>query len=117
MLCCKAEPHWAGLLLLAIALGPHAVTHLGVSRAKSVGSQCVLTLALSAYFAWFAYVYINVFYVHVSAFAAIAIAFVPLYAMPIMMVFWVLAYWIERKQEPGWERPPAPTKHTIIANR
>jgi hypothetical protein len=92
MLCFASWPVWGGLFLVPFALGPQFITHVGVFRAKSLVSQCILTLTLVLYFAWFVYVYIDVFYIHLDPQSAVALLFTALAVVPILNVqaFWIL---------------------------
>jgi hypothetical protein len=59
MLCYQSQPVWGGLFFVPFALWPQFITHVGVFRAKSAVSQCILMPTLVLYFAWFVYVYLN----------------------------------------------------------
>jgi hypothetical protein len=85
------------LFFIPFALGPQAITHAAIIRAKSVRGQFVLLAALLVYFAWFTLVYVDAFYVHLDPQSSIALLFVGIYSLPVLGVFWWAAYLEESK--------------------
>ena len=84
---------------MPFALWPQFITHIGILRAKSTGSQALLMLTLLLYFAWFVYVYVDAFYIHLDPQSAIAILFPGFYASPVLLMLWLLAYWVEARSK------------------
>jgi hypothetical protein len=83
-----------------ITFMPFTMTPLAVSaylawRWRSVGSQAILLLTTLGYFAWFIYLYVEAMIVHLDPQSPIAFLFVAIYAAPIMIVMWLIAYAIE----------------------
>jgi hypothetical protein len=92
-----ADSFYGVLFFIPFALGPQAIKHVAIIRAKSVKSQIVLLAALLAYFAWFTFVYVDAFYVHLDPQSAIALLFIGIYSLPVLGVFWWVAYLMEWK--------------------
>lgn len=104
-LCAKAEPFYAGIFFLPFALGPQILTHVGILFARTRGAQITLFIALVVFFAWFVFVYMNVFYLDPDPQGAVGLLFVGVYSTPIMLVLWVIAALFEHRlkmaQAPG----------------
>ena len=100
MLAAKSEPVIVGVLsFLPFTLGPHAVTHFGVLRAKSKRSQFILLLAMLSYMAWFVFLYVDIFYLNPDPQSPIALLFVGAYALPVLAVLWFAAQRAEKKSK------------------
>ena len=104
-LCTKSEPFYGGLLFLPFAFGPQILTHIGILFARSRGAQTTLFIALVAYFAWFSFIFVEVFYLNPDPQGAVALLFVGVYSTPVMLVLWVIAALFEHRlkkaQAPG----------------
>lgn len=100
MLCSKATPFSAGLFFVPFAFGPLIVT-LGLSLVlRSPHAQQLLTISSVAYAVWFAYVYLQAFYINLDPQSSLAFLFVGFYALPLIAAFWVAAgvmHWRTRK--------------------
>lgn len=97
VLCYQATPIMGGLFFVPFVLGPHAVTHIGVWLAKTKKAQSILMFALFAYAAWFGFVYTDVFYLHPDTQSPIALLFVGVYALPVLVPLWAVAWWLDSK--------------------
>ncbi len=97
MLCLKSQPVYGALFFIPFVMYPHAITHIVLHRVKTKAAQIILMIALISYFAWFTFIYINVFYLFLDAQSAIALLFVGIYATPIMLIFWLTIWLVERK--------------------
>jgi hypothetical protein len=97
MLCYQSSPFWGAAFFVPFVFGPMFVTHVAVWWAKATTSQFILTLALVSYFAWFLYVYVDVFCIHLDPQSAIALLFVGVYSLPVMLVLWLLTFVMEMK--------------------
>lgn len=99
LLCSHADPFSAGLFFVPFAFGPLAVT-IGLALAcRSTFAQVLLTVSSVLYGAWFAYVYVQAFFVHPDPQSPIAFLFVGICAVPVLVVFWVaaaVAHWPKR---------------------
>jgi len=91
ILCLHATPFYSGLFFVPFAFGPLVVT-LGLSfllRCKH--AQRLLTISSLAYAAWFGYIYLQAFYLNPDPQSPIAFLFVGVYALPVLVVFWIAA--------------------------
>jgi len=100
-LCIKVEPFYAGILFLPFAFGPQILTHLGILFARSKGAQRMLFVALMVYFAWVAFIYVDVFYRNPDPQGPVALLYAGVYATPIMLVLWVIAALFEHRLKKG----------------
>ena len=92
----KSDPWSAFLFFVPITLGPHAVSHVLCFLLKSHRAAVVLSAGMLAYCAWFFFVYVDVFYVHLDPQSAIALLFVGVVALPLMIPVWVVAFALDR---------------------
>jgi hypothetical protein len=97
MLITKASSLIGALYFVPFTLGPLALTHVGIVRATSTRAQTILLIAMLAYFAWLAFVYVDAFYIHPDPQSPIALLFVGVYALPVLALLWWAAYRAEAK--------------------
>jgi len=96
LLCSQADPFSAGLFFVPFSFGPLAVT-LGLAFAlRSPLAQVLLTVSSVLYGAWFAFICAQAFFVNPDPQSPIAFLFVGIYAIPVLVIFWIaatLAHW------------------------
>lgn len=104
-LCAKADPFYAGFFFLPFAFGPQILTHVGILFARTRGAQTTLFIALVVYFAWFSFIFVEVFYINPDPQGAVALLFVGVYSTPVMLPFWIIAavfeHRLKKAQAPG----------------
>lgn len=76
---------------LLFTMPNHLISHILAYKLKFFWSQLCVLIAMIAYFAWFSFVYYEVFYVCVDAQSAIALVFVGPYALIVLLPLWVIA--------------------------
>ncbi len=100
VLCSQADPFSAGLFFVPFSFGPLVVS-LGLAFAlRSIRAQVLLTISSVLYGAWFAYICAQAFFVNPDPQSPIAFLFVGIYALPVLVIFWIaatFAHWWERK--------------------
>ncbi|MBC2602509.1 hypothetical protein [Puniceicoccus vermicola] len=90
----------AGLLLfMPFSFGPMIATLLLGLWAKSKRSSVLLLASNLIYFAWFLWVYIDVFYIHIDPQGPIAFVFIGMASLPVMIPLWIIALVLERKNK------------------
>ncbi len=97
MICSQSHPVWGVLFFIPFALGPQAVTHVGILYAKSQTTQMVLLWTLLSYFVWFVFVYTKAFCDHPDTQSCLLLLFVGVYAAPVLVILWLAAFLIEKK--------------------
>ena len=98
MFCAKADGFFKGLYLVPFVFGPLFVSLvLAIVWRARRKSQLPLTVSSVLYLLWFAYVYRDVFYGHPDAQSPIALLFVGVYALPVMLAAWLIAWRLGRQ--------------------
>ena len=101
VLCSQAEPFSAGLFFVPFSFGPLAVT-VGLALAlRSTLAQVLLTVSSVLYGVWFVFICAQAFFVNPDPQSPIAFLFVGIYAIPVLVIFWIaatLAHWWEWKR-------------------
>jgi hypothetical protein len=85
----------AVIFFMPFTMTPFAIIACLACLLRSHGSQMILVFATLGYAAWFAYVYIDAMVIHLDPQSPIAFLFVVVYAAPILIVLWLLAYAFE----------------------
>ena len=81
---------WQGVLYFtAFSLGPLLFNLVPAFLFRSRAAQGIILFASLAYAAWLIFVWYQAFVLHPDPQSPIALVFAGLYAMPIMMLFWL----------------------------
>lgn len=92
VLCARAEPAMGGLFFVPFSLGPVFVSlALAIAWRRRTRSQWTLAVGHLLYALWFGLVYFDVFHGRPDPQGPIAFLFVGLYALPVMLVVWIVA--------------------------
>jgi len=91
-LCSKSEPFIGGLFFAPFSLFPLLFSLLMICCFESRISVILLTLSMFIYAAWFAYAYLDIFYIHPDPQSAIGLIFLGFYSLPVMGVFWIASF-------------------------
>ncbi len=92
----KSDPWTAFLFFVPFTLGPHAVSHVLCFLLKSHRAAMLLAVGMLVYAAWFFYVYVDAFYVHLDPQSSIALLFVGVVSLPVMVPIWAGALVLDR---------------------
>lgn len=109
-LCAKATPFSSGLFFVPFAFGPLVITVTLCFALPSASAQRLLTISSVLYAVWFGYVYAQVFYINPDPQSPIAFLFIGVYAVPVLVVFWIaagVAQWLSIKQSTNNPMPPS----------
>lgn len=60
-------------------------------------SSMTLLAANLLYFAWFLWIYIDVFYINIDPQGPISFVFIGIFSLPVMLPLWIIALIFERK--------------------
>lgn len=91
----KGATFLSGLLFFPFALGPLVVTVILSFVLRSRPAQAVLTVSSLLYGGWFGYAYADIFYLNPDPQSAIAILFIGIFAVPVLVIFWIAAFVLE----------------------
>ncbi|KGI77089.1 hypothetical protein [Oleiagrimonas soli] len=91
LICIQAKPAMAGLFFVPFALGPLCITLFLAILFTDRRAERVLLMSTALYAAWFGYVYVDIFHWHADPQSAIGLLFVGVYALPVLLVFWIVA--------------------------
>jgi hypothetical protein len=93
------------LFFFPFTMMPFLVTALLAVLWRGFWTQVVLFVATLGYGLWFAYVYVNATILNPDPQGAIAFLFVGIYAAPVLVVLWLIAYAMEwdRNRFNGWQ--------------
>ena len=67
-------------------------------RWRTTAGQSLLLIATLAYAAWFAFVFVEVTYLHPAPQGSIAFLFVGIYAAPVLAILWSVGWVLERRR-------------------
>ena len=71
---------------------PFIVTVYFAARWRAMWGQAVLLATTLAYAAWFVYIYMQAMILHLDPQSPIAFLFVAIYALPVLILLWILAW-------------------------
>lgn len=77
---------------------PFAVSAVLAVRWRTAAGQSVLLAATLAYVAWFAFVYVDVHYLHPDPQGPIAFLCLGVVAAPVLVMFWAVGWILERRR-------------------
>lgn len=83
------------LFFLPFSFGPLLVTAAIGAFCRGRTPQVILTVAAGAYMAWFAWLYMEIFFWHPDPQSPVALVFVGAYSLPILLPMWIAAVIIE----------------------
>lgn len=90
-LCIQATSFYAGLFFVPFAFGPLVITVILSFALRSRSAQVLLATSSVLYAAWFGYIYADAFYLNPDPQSPIAFLFIGVYAVPVLVVFWIAA--------------------------
>ena len=91
LLCSQSKGFITGLFFVPTSLGPLFVTLLIAAFLSSKRAQITLFISSILYCGWFAWAYLDIFYIDVDPQGSIALLFIGAMSVPVMAVFWGVA--------------------------
>ena len=91
LLCSQSRGFISGLFLVPTSMGPLFVTLFIAAFLSSKRAQVTLYLSSVLYCGWFAWAYLDIFYIDVDPQGAIALLLIGAMSLPVMAVFWIVA--------------------------
>lgn len=87
---------------LPFTMVPFVVTAYFATLWRAFWSQAVVLAITAAYAAWFSYIYVQVTIQHPDPQSPIAFLFVGIYALPVLVPLWILAWGIDWERKDRW---------------
>jgi hypothetical protein len=86
----EAEPLSGAFFFVPFSLGPLFISLILAFISPIRSCQTTLVVGSLLYAAWFGFVFLNAFYLHLDPQSALALLFIGIYSLPVMIPIWLV---------------------------